>query len=740
MKIKSLLIGMLASIALVGCTNEDPIDNGTEDSKQSELVRGDAYVSFVINTKTDSSRGVSSPTGAGNSGDTHGSADESGHNAAAVGKEGDVNEVLVVITKVEDLVDANKAVTGYATNPNGSAKLYSIVKDGGANDKIANGYIGYLKPGANGEITVDGTKVEMNNSIRLDYTGHYAIAVVVNPVTELRAEIAKNPLNHQKAYEAVLGVYGGAYNLDKNNEIESFQMSNKNEIIVNATPANNTPLNPAKPTSPIAVERTVSKATWRWTEPLTDNVPENLSTLNNLHPVTVNINAETPVTKAFWYKKKETDTKTVNGQTITEEYDTYYYSEEFHKAKVAGGVAGAYYWVLFKKEVDVTENGQTTKKTLTSADYLDVEGKIVLDYVEAIFVDKKEAVKHKGVIDDTNEDGEDDENNDQNTSSNKVEVEEDLLSEDYAKASDTSKRVTAAMVQSLTFEYITNDGESATKTYYVHLTHYALTNLTQEVYAVRHIRNVNAVERQFGVLGDNELLVTPYYKGVGEAFAQGLTAVTNEAKAFSEGVVGNTFKALPASGSDGTTDAKETGATIHDNKDVGGFMQYIYENSCDATAATAETVTGIVLAGDIYDETGVKVPVLYKYGHRYFRTLQALLEDNENKGNTAFANLSPNSTDAAVKAAGIDIYPSGRCFYYSAQIKHFDDGDPTNVGLMEYAIMRNNIYSLGVKSIRAIGDATLNLTPNTPISDIRSYVELEVSILPWIVRFNDLDL
>ena len=186
--------------------------------------------------------------------------------------------------------------------------------------------------------------------------------------------------------------------------------------------------------------------------------------------------------------------------------------------------------------------------------------------------------------------------------------------------------------------------------------------------------------------------------------------------------------------------AKETDATIHDNKDVGGFMQYIYENSCDATAATAETVTGIVLAGDIYDETGVKVPVLYKYGHRYFRTLQALLEDNENKGNTAFANLSPNSTDAAVKAAGIDIYPSGRCFYYSAQIKHFDDSDATSVGLMEYAIMRNNIYSLGVKSIRAIGDATLNLTPNTPISDIRSYVELEVSILPWIVRFNDLDL
>ena len=54
--------------------------------------------------------------------------------------------------------------------------------------------------------------------------------------------------------------------------------------------------------------------------------------------------------------------------------------------------------------------------------------------------------------------------------------------------------------------------------------------------------------------------------------------------------------------------------------------------------------------------------------------------------------------------------------------------------------MRNNIYSLSVKSISDIGDAKLALTPSTPIEDIRAYVDLEVTILPWIVRFNDLDL
>ena len=746
MKIKRLLIGMLASIALVGCSNEDLIENGLEENKQqAELVRGDAYVNFVINTKTDSSRGVDSPTGTGNSGDTHTSADDNGHHVEGVRNENDVNEVLVVITKVKDTVDETKAVNGYAKQNNGMADLYEIVKKGDANDKVANGYIGYLSVDES-EITVEDTKVTMTSPIRLDYTGHYAIAVVVNPVEGLRTAINTCGTDHQKAYEAVLSHADDAYEtLNEKNEDGSakmsFQMSNKYEIIVNAKPENNRPENPAKPENPVQVERTVSKATWRWTEPLTNAPTEDLKKFNNLYPVTVNVKSETPVTGSFWYKEEKTDEKGTK-------YDTYKYSDEFHKATTVG-TEPKIYWVLFKEKVEL-EDGTT--KTLTSADYLDEEGKIVVDYVEAIFAETfvqvevknedgtitKVDYEHIGVVDDTDGDGEDDEQYDQNVSGEKVEKKAKVFFEDYAKAS--TENVNATMVESLAFVYKDNDSTIPTKTYYVHLTHYALTNLTQKVYTVRHINSTASVERQFGMLDVNEQLVTPYFKEQ-DSFTQGLKEITDEAYAFGNGVNGNTFVKLPTSGSDGTAkDQLEEGetATNHNDKAVGGFMQYLYENSCEE--ATAETVTGIVLAGDIYDENGDQVDVLYEYKNRYFRTLQALLEDEENIGNTAFANLTPNSTDIDVKNAGIEIYPEGRCFYYSAQIKHFDDGDKENVGVMEYAIMRNNIYSLGVKSIQAIGDASLNLTPNTPIEDIRSYVELEVSILPWIVRFNDLEL
>ena len=721
--IKSLLIGMLACSAMVACTNEDPIDAGNEELKQSELTRGDAYVNFVINTKTDSSRGITTE-GTGNSGDIHGGADDSGHHVEGLAEENAVNEVLVVITKVADVVNADKKVTGYTKQDNGMAELYETIKYEGR-DKVANGYIGTLKPGEGGQITVNGTSATMNEPIRLDYTGHYAIAVVVNPVAQLKSDISALGEDHQAAYEKILEFDGEAYDVEN---VKDFQMSNKTEIIVNATPSNNTPANPAKPENPVSVERTVSKATWRWTEPLTDAPTEELQKMNNLYPVTVKVKAETPVTDEFWYKKVEKDTEGTA-------YDTYYYSKEFHKATT---VDNKIYWILFKKEIEVTVDGQTTNKVLTSADYLDEEGKIIVDYVEAIFADEKEDEMYTGVIDDTDYNDKDDENNDQNVSNEKVEIKEYLLSDEYYSVAVPN--VTDAMVQSLAFVYITNEDEPTTKTYYVHLTHYALTNLTTSVYAVRHIDN-----RQFGILDDGEYLVTPAIT-TENPFKQTLAEVKDDASKVMNGVfTGTDFVALPTTNTDGTannghaTTDKNNNSVTYSN--VGGFMQYLYENSCaEGVTPTANNVTGIVLAGDIYDETGAKVDVLYKYNHRFFRTLQALLEDEENAENPAFANLTPNSTDDAVKKAGIDIYPEGRCFYYSAQIKHFDDGIADNIGVMEYAIMRNNIYSLGVKSIKEIGDASLNLTPNTPISDIRSYVELEVSILPWIVRFNDLEL
>jgi hypothetical protein len=68
MKIKSLLIGMLASVALVGCTNEDLV---LEEQQNGEKMQ--AYINLAVNTATNSSRN------SGYVGDTDGSSEDSGH-------------------------------------------------------------------------------------------------------------------------------------------------------------------------------------------------------------------------------------------------------------------------------------------------------------------------------------------------------------------------------------------------------------------------------------------------------------------------------------------------------------------------------------------------------------------------------------------------------------------------------------------------------------------------------------
>ena len=59
-------------------------------------------------------------------------------------------------------------------------------------------------------------------------------------------------------------------------------------------------------------------------------------------------------------------------------------------------------------------------------------------------------------------------------------------------------------------------------------------------------------------------------------------------------------------------------------------------------------------------------------------------------------------TDNNCLQYGIYKYTDGIC-YYTYWIRHADDGDPTKISPMEYAIVRNNIYQLDVNSVSGIG-------------------------------------
>ena len=97
-------------------------------------------------------------------------------------------------------------------------------------------------------------------------------------------------------------------------------------------------------------------------------------------------------------------------------------------------------------------------------------------------------------------------------------------------------------------------------------------------------------------------------------------------------------------------------------------------------------------------------------------------------------------TELAKTEENIIIYHDNTCYYYTTEIKHFDNGDNAVMGNMEFAIMRNNIYSLSVSDINEIGDPFVDPTPNIPDeTENRAALDVTVRILPWIVRYNDIE-
>ena len=65
-------------------------------------------------------------------------------------------------------------------------------------------------------------------------------------------------------------------------------------------------------------------------------------------------------------------------------------------------------------------------------------------------------------------------------------------------------------------------------------------------------------------------------------------------------------------------------------------------------------------------------------------------------------NANDKNTRNALRPHGVRTYEDGQC-YYTWWVRHGNDGKADANGLMEYAIVRNNVYKLDVRSVYSIG-------------------------------------
>lgn len=725
---------LLLCAGLWACT-DDAIEGqqGTNGSG-GEGVPAYITISFSANA------GSSTRAGEGvNTGDTDGDADDSGHHSDGTDAEGAVKKALVIVAPQDGNV--------------GFAKLYVAGESGDLTAASGGGQQG--TDGSDEVFTIydDQTKSYYNDDPIKVATGTYKVLVVINPVEAITDKLGENTTSIEdgaqvrELYDFVVDgkyvstAYSGnaadtKYVMDMASETNGFMMANREEEEVELT-EENTPDNPKQ--AEVNVERVISKITFR-----ADSKNQNVYTVSV--PGTVKAK-----TVQGWVVKEQTEGAGTQAAEVEYELATL---NEAHDANVVNNVAQPNtVYVRYKaEEENVGEQAEPEDKN---------------DHILGVYRQTKETKTGTG-------------------SEGTFYIYEKIEAKtqtDYDKEDDKTNYFVVANTSdidaSLTLQA---GGEGEDQSLYVKLVGYALTNLSTEVFYVRHTVG-SAPASPFGTLGATNYLYTPYWEAKNAVtftddnqfptgvntdtwFHNTLAEVSTESETLTYNSTGeNKFQ---ISNGQSSTKASEyfkelptgEGETVENVSDIvgdnpqhpeaggslaktGGLMSYCFENSVMAEKQVHGLTTGIVFVGMVYKDESctTEIDELYKYGDHVFMSLQAIKEAYGDAVDIDADWLNGTKTPTAAELAEKNImkYESGLCYYYTSRIKHFDNGDDTNLGIMEYAIMRNNIYSLSVTGISDIGSPIVDPTPDIPNESKEAALSLKVNILPWIVRYNDIE-
>lgn len=665
MKIKGLLLGMLACAAMVACTNDDIVENNVDNPQIGELENVPAYITVSIGTSNGSSRATVD-------GDKDGDAENSGHENEGTTDENDINAIAVIIKTVDE--------NGSNVGNSGVAEI--IESDGFTT------------------VTTDTENVLTVRSAFKVLAGTHKVLTIVNPTEQIRTAVTSAKAGGYVAIGTLydkfakegdkLSSYGLEYDA-LGNCAKAIMFVNRDEVTVEAR-STNSETNPA--VAAIMLERPVAKLAYRGNK--TDNT----------YPIIITVT------------KQEYNVVEVNGviyALVKDAADRIRAVEAVNVRKnEAGKVIG----------LDLVTDTENAYKCYT----YDNETKTV-------GTDLMSPIELTGKI-------------------------ESIPNNQYYLLKDKNG---SWIAPECIFTPYTEQLGGEKGGWNVQLTEYALINLTNDSYVIRHTANGLGTEvNTFGLLtgsnyiadpffGDKNTAATTYdFANVDKWDAVNWTTWNTAAKVW----FNNTLKDV-ADETNGVQPAatffKPLSTTVvdenHNPERIGTHLQYCFENGVMSHNQLHGLTTGIVFKGVVTGGQGL--PTMYQYGTEVYEDLneifKAYASGNKDIKAVQDAIIAGTYTAAspegkkAIKDAGIKIYDNNECYYYTNQIKHFDNGDNNVAGNMEFAIVRNNIYSLAVTDIKGIGDAAIDPNPGTENESSVGYIKVEAKIIPWTVRFNNIE-
>ena len=719
-KVKLYAMAFAAMIFAASC-QDDLTDPGQNTGNGGDGTPAYLTVSFSANAGS-STRADGEGT---NTGDYDGDAEDSGHENAGTADETKVVTALIVVVPDDD-----------ETQGTGFAKYYTARAD----DNVDN-MSGTQNNDAALTVINDQTETYSTDTpIEIGATEagiDYKVLVVVNPVNSLITSYAtgtdniytgiKDVATAKEIYDKITtGSFTSTTNTvpqnyseaaaELGNSTNGFMMANKAENIVNVK-TSNTPENPAK-TTDLEVERVLSKITFR---PAKDD--RNNDTYVYAVKSTIGDQTFEAETQEGVYDPDDEGAGS-NGADFNAEYDT---KSTFNKAYDQRGEDYTV-WVLYN-----------------------ADKQFVGVYGEA------------GTVSEGDNDG--------LTQFKRLSPK---TAQEYAKLEENQDDYYVAIKENTTYNEagsITLVGEmnsSSESTFYIRLDGYALTNLSKSVNYVRHTIDYGGViEEPFGTV-DTKYLWTPGWEEKNAVnfeengtfptgtdgstwFYNTLANVATESNNLNYNWDTATYfkKFSKTTYNDGRDEVTGNGDEQHkdDLASIGNLLGYCFENSVKADMQRHGLTTGISFVATVWKDKNCLegLETLYLYAGNQFTTIRQIVNAYGGNVSDEIKNLA-DAEDAGttldkddLDAAGIVRYEGNQCYYYTNRIKHFDNQDETSMGEMEFAIMRNNIYSLSITKISDIGAPFIDPTPGTENETEEAALQIEAKIVPWIVRYNDIE-
>ncbi|MCD8211358.1 MAG: Mfa1 family fimbria major subunit [Prevotella sp.] len=219
-----------------------------------------------------------------------------------------------------------------------------------------------------------------------------------------------------------------------------------------------------------------------------------------------------------------------------------------------------------------------------------------------------------------------------------------------------------------------------------------------------------------------------------------------------------------------------TELTDEDDNGTYHIWRYATENTIPSVEAQKNGIsTGVVFKAELVNTSsdpdyifgGDGTGRVYVYENNLYESWDAVAEaaavENENYSlHDAYREVMDVWTDpaqteydsdvtAAMAKAGFTGYApeDGKYYvYYYYWNQHNNNGIDGTMGIMEYAVVRNNVYKLSVTDITGFGHPTPSDNPSDPDPDPINpddpdetqdiYLKVDVEILPWVVRENNI--